>query len=327
MERFEISYSQADRSFVIPGAAIRPEGLSLAIGFFDGVHLGHAEVIRTAVRLARERGQVPAVLTFDPHPRVVLGQDQYHTVLTPLPDKLDIFEKLGVDAAFVVSFDTAFSQVQAEQFVQSLLLPLGVKTAVVGFDFKFGHRGQGNAELLRGASGGAIGVQVVEPVFRGGAKVSSTRIRELLSQADCGQAAELLDRPYEIRGTVVHGKALGRQLGFPTANLAADGAFVIPRHGVYAVKVTGAGETGDAAANAVINVGVRPTVDANGTEPKLEAHLLNYSGDLYGKQLTVRFLHFLRPEMKFDSLDALVAQIGRDAKQAGEWLEAAEQTD
>ncbi|WP_084423035.1 bifunctional riboflavin kinase/FAD synthetase [Cohnella thermotolerans] len=320
MERYEISYSQAEQSFAIPAGANKPGGLALAIGFFDGVHLGHAEVIRTAVKLARARGQTPAVLTFDPHPRVVLGHDQYHTVLTPLPDKLALFERLGVEAAFVVSFDTAFSQVTADRFVERLLLPLGVATAVVGFDFKFGHRGQGNADLLRRKSGGAIDVQVVQPVFRGDAKVSSTRIRELLAQGRCDEAAELLNRPFEIRGKVIHGKALGRQLGFPTANLESDWAYVIPLHGVYAVKVTGFKDGKPVTADGVINVGVRPTVDAPGGEPKLEVHLFDFSGDLYGGTLTVQFRHFLRPEMKFGSLDELIAQIGRDAQRARELL-------
>jgi len=245
-------------------------------------------------------------------------------VLTPLADKLNILEKMGVEAAFVIKFDKAFSQVPAETFVKQLLLPLGTATAVVGFDFRFGHRGQGDAEVLREAGGGEIDVQVVEPVYRGGAKVSSTRIRELLAEGKCEQAAELMDRPYEMRGTVVHGKALGRQLGFPTANLDAESPYVIPLHGVYAVKVYGAGGDLDASVDGVINVGVRPTVDVGGTVPKLEAHLLGFSGDLYGRTLTVQFKHFLRQEMKFGSLDELIAQIGRDAQKAAELLNAAE---
>lgn len=324
MQRFEITYSQAEQSFVIPAGVVRPEGMAMAIGFFDGVHLGHMEVIRKAVAAARERGQVPAVLTFDPHPRVVLGQDQYHTVLTPLPQKLELFAKLGVEAAFVMSFNQAFSQVPADKFVQDLLVPMGTKTAAVGFDFRFGHRGQGDAALLHEASGGAIDVQVVEPVYRDGVKVSSTRIRELLAEGKCEEASILMDRSYQVSGTVVHGKALGRQLGFPTANLEADASYVLPLHGVYAVKVMGATSDGDIAANGVINVGVRPTVDEGGTVPKLEAHLFDFSGDLYGRSLTVQFRHFLRPEMKFGSLDDLVAQIGRDAQRARELLNAAE---
>lgn len=324
MERYDITYSQEQQSFVIPDGAVRPEGMALAIGFFDGVHLGHEEVIRKAVTAARERGQVPAVLTFDPHPRVVLGHDQYHTVLTPLADKLDLFAGLGVEAAFVIRFNLAFSQVTADKFVKELLVPIGVRTAVVGFDFRFGHRGQGDAAYLREAGGGEIDVHVVDPVYYEGVKVSSTRIRGLLAEGKCEQAAELLNHPYEVRGTVVHGRALGRQLGFPTANLEASSGYVLPLHGVYAVKVRGAADDEDVAVNGVMNVGVRPTVDEGGTVPKLEAHLLNFSGDLYGRCLSVQFKHFLRPEMRFGSLDDLVAQIKRDAKQAEEWLNAAE---
>jgi riboflavin kinase/FMN adenylyltransferase len=318
VERYEIAYSQAEESFVIPEGAVKPGGISLAIGFFDGVHLGHAEVVRRAVERARERGQTPAVLTFDPHPRVVLGKDKYHTVLTPFPGKRELFESLGVEMALVLSFTLDFARVSAERFVRDLLVPLGVATAVVGFDFRFGHRGLGDAELLRQASGGAIDVQVVEPVYLGGEKVSSTRIRGLLEAGRCGEAAELLGRPYEVQGTVVHGKALGRQLGFPTANLETASPYFIPRYGVYAVTVAGEGLSKPL--GGVINVGVRPTVDKAGGEPKLEVHLFDFSGDLYGKCLTVRFHSFLRPEMKFDSLDALIAQIGRDAAEARKLL-------
>lgn len=318
MERYEIAYSQAEESFVIPAEAVKTGGISLAIGFFDGVHLGHAEVVRRAVEQARERGQTPAVLTFDPHPRVVLGKDQYHTVLTPFPGKLELFETLGVEMALVLTFTPDFSQVSAERFVRDLLVPLGVGTAVVGFDFRFGHRGLGDAGLMSRASGGAIDVQVVEPVYLSGAKVSSTRIRELLDAGRCEEASQLLGRPFEVQGTVVHGRALGRQLGFPTANLELASPYFIPRYGVYAVTVTGEGIA--APLGGVINVGLRPTVDKPGGEPKLEVHLFDFSGDLYGKRLTVRFQSFLRPEMKFDSLDALIAQIGRDADEARKTL-------
>lgn len=324
MERYEIAYSKAAESFMIPAGAVKPGGLSLAIGFFDGVHLGHAEVVRRAVERARERGQTPAVLTFDPHPRAVLGKDQYYTVLTPFPGKLELFESLGVELVFVLSFTPDFSQVSAERFVRDLLLPLGVATAVVGFDFKFGHRGLGDAALMRQASGGAIDVQVVEPVFLGGSKVSSTRIRELLQEGNCGEAARLLGRPFEVAGTVVHGRALGRQLGFPTANLEPEAPYFLPRHGVYAVAVAGAESDPEKTVRGVINVGVRPTVDRPGGEPKLEVHLLDFAGDLYGRTLTVRFHAFLRPERKFDSLDELVAQIGRDVEEARRQLAAAE---
>jgi len=312
VERFDISYSSLAQSFNIPEHAAKPEGAALAIGFFDGVHLGHSEVIKTAVRLAGQRGQRAAVLTFDPHPRVVLGKDAYHTTLTPLERKLERFAELGIEVAYVVSFDIGFSQVSAEQFVKRLLAPLRVRSVVVGFDFRFGHRGQGDPSLLREYAGGAIDVRVIEPVYLDGMKVSSTRIRDLLAQGDCEQAALLLGRPYEVAGTVIHGQARGRLIGFPTANLSAEERYVVPRHGVYAITAVRGAET----YGGVINVGVRPTVDEPGGETKLEAHLFDFDGDLYGSRLTVRFHKYIRPERKFASLDELAAQIKQDAADA-----------
>lgn len=316
MELYEIAYSEQSNSFVIPSEAVKPQGLSLAIGFFDGVHLGHCEVIRRAVTLGREQGQSPAVLTFDPHPRVILGKDQYHSVLTPMEHKLELFAENGVEASLVMSFDKAFSQVTAERFVRELLLPLGVRTVVIGFDFRFGHRGQGDAELLKLVGGDQIDVHVVEPVYRDDYKVSSSRVRELLAEGLSKEASELLARPYEVRGEVVHGKALGRKLGFPTANINPAFSYFLPRHGVYAVTVTLDGDEEPAIYKGVINVGLRPTVDTGAVEPKLEVHLLDFNRDLYGRSLKVRFHDFLRPEMKFGSLDALIEQIGKDAEEA-----------
>lgn len=314
MERYDLTHSMLRQENGLPAGA-RRDGIALAIGFFDGVHLGHAEVIRQAVAAARERGCTPAVLTFSPHPRSVLGKDGFGTVLTPLADKLSLFADLGVELALVVGFDAGFAEVTAESFVQRLLLPLGVKTAVVGFDFRFGHRGQGDAEALRRFSGGEIEARVVEPVYADGAKVSSTRIRELLAGGDCEAAGELLGRPYAISGEIIHGDARGRLLGFPTANMRPDAPYVIPRHGVYAVTVSGVNGA-ERIYGGVINVGVRPTFDAPGGAPRLETNLFAFDGDLYGQTLTVRFHRFLRPETKFGSFDELKAQIAKDADSA-----------
>lgn len=319
MERYYLSAAQDAGNWELPAGACKASGISLAIGFFDGVHLGHREVIRQAVLLAKQQGRVPAVMTFDPHPRVVLGQGaEYETVLTPLEDKLLFFAELGVEAAYIVHFDLVFSRVTAERFVQELIMPLGVKTAVVGFDFKFGYRGQGNAETLGALSGGQIRVEVVSPVYRDGSKVSSTRVRDRLAGGECGEAAALLGRPYEIKGRVVHGQARGRLLGFPTANVQPEQPYVVPRPGVYAIEartLSAAGRT-QVVYNGVLNVGYRPTFEALGGELKLEAHLFDFDGDLYGSELGLVFHAFLRPETKFESVDALVAQIRTDAAQA-----------
>ncbi|TVX97617.1 bifunctional riboflavin kinase/FAD synthetase [Cohnella terricola] len=320
MERYDISIANVKGD--LPEGA-RKEGISLAIGFFDGVHLGHQEVVRQAVALARQRGLVPAVMTFDPHPRVVLGHgSQFDTVLTPLEDKLALFAELGVEAAYVIQFEREFSEVTAERFVKTLIAPLGVKATTVGFDFAFGHRGQGNAETLKEYGDGEIEVQVVAPVFMQEEKVSSTRIRGLLEDGLISEASELLGRPYVIKGIVVHGDARGRQLGYPTANLQPEQPYVIPRSGVYAIRIGVLSETGEPENeyNGVLNVGYRPTFDAPGGALKLEAHLFDFDGDLYGRKLALSLHTFLRAEKKFESIDQLVQQISSDSARAKEIL-------
>jgi riboflavin kinase / FMN adenylyltransferase len=316
VERYDLSVSN------ITGAR-QSRGISLAIGFFDGVHLGHLEVVRQAVALAREQGLMPAVMTFDPHPRVVLGQgSQYQTVLTPLEDKLSLLSELGIEAAYVIHFDRPFSEVPAEQFIQSFIYELGVRVTVVGFDFKFGYRGFGNAELLRSFQDGAIQVHVVSPVYEGGEKVSSTRIRDRLAEGEPAEANRLLGRRYEVKGTVVHGQARGRLLGFPTANVLPEQPYVIPRSGVYAIQaeVIQESEAASQRLGGVLNVGYRPTFETPGGELKLEAHLFDFEGDLYGRQLSITFLAFLREEKKFDGMEQLVEQIKLDAAEARAFL-------
>jgi len=317
MQRYNIAYSSV---FARPGAWRPPhgeDGLSLAIGFFDGVHLGHAEVIREAVRAGIERGLRPAVLTFDPHPRLVLGQDPERVrVLTPLEDKIRLLEKLGIRLVYVIEFDRDFAGLPAERFVRELLLPMGVRTAVVGFDFRFGRGGAGDAETLRTAGDGRIDVRVVRPVTADGVKAGSSEIRERLEEGDCEGAARMLGRPYGFRGVVVGGDGRGRQIGFPTANLSLAHPYVLPRSGVYAVVAQIAGENPDRPLPGVMNVGVRPTFAGGDGAPRGEVHLFDFSGDLYGREMTVSLRHFLRPEQPFPSVRALAEQIGRDAERA-----------
>ncbi len=323
MERYDLSV--ANVTGALPEGASKAQGISLAIGFFDGVHLGHLEVVRQAVSLAREQGLVPAVMTFDPHPRVVLGQgSQYQTVLTPLTDKLALLSELGVEAVYIIHFDRAFSEVTAEQFVKSFIIPLGVKSTTVGFDFSFGHRGEGNAEALRLHGNGGIEVQVVSPVYIEDDKVSSTRIRDKLAEGKCLDASNLLGRPYVIKGVVVHGDARGRLLGFPTANVLPEQPYVIPRSGVYAISIDVLDTSGavERRYNGVLNVGYRPTFDAPGGALKLEAHLFDFDGDLYGRQLALTCHTFLRAEKKFESIEQLVEQITSDAAEAKSILSA-----
>lgn len=299
------------------------KGSAVALGNFDGVHRGHRAVIGAAQTRARELGKPSAVLTFEPHPRSVLVPDAPLFRLTPFKPKARLIEALGVDALFVLHFDHAFSQLTAERFVADVLVGgLGARHVVVGYDFEFGHNRGGTFPVLKrlGADAG-FEVTEVSPVSDpDGGVLSSTRIRALLEDGRPGLAADLLGHPFEIEGKVEQGEKRGRTIGFPTANIPlAD--YLRPRFGVYAVKVGIEEGRRTHWVGGVANIGRKPTV---GTfKELLEVHLFDTAGDLYGKHLRVQLLHFLRPERKFDGLDALKAQIDADAQAARSFLQMA----
>lgn len=307
MQRIELTYPLSSPVPGMPGA-----DQVMAIGDFDGVHLGHREVIRRAVETARRLRLPASIMTFHPHPREVLGQDMYARYITPPGEKLARFAELGVDVTYVVTFDKAFSQLSPQRFVTEMLFPLRVGTVVVGFDFTFGHKGEGDPDTLCELSGGRFAVEVVRPFYLDGVKVSSTLIRDRLGAGDVRGVARLLGRRYTVTGQVVHGDARGRQIGFPTANVEPDEPYVIPANGVYAVKATVDGIV----YAAVMNIGTKPTFSGDAPRRTLEAHLFDFSGSLYGKTITLEFLSFLRQERKFGSVDELVAQIRQDVEQA-----------
>lgn len=299
------------------------KGSAVALGNFDGVHRGHRAVIGAAQTRARELGKPSAVLTLEPHPRSVLVPDAPSFRLTPFKPKARLIEALGVDALFVLHFDHEFSQLTAERFVAEVLVGgLGARHVVVGYDFEFGHNRGGTFPVLQ-RLGGAAGFDVSEvpPVSDpDGGVLSSTRIRALLEDGRPGLAADLLGHPFEIEGKVEQGEKRGRTIGFPTANLhLAD--YLRPRFGVYAVKVGIEEGRRTQWVGGVANIGRKPTV---GTfKELLEVHLFDTAGDLYGRHLRVQLLHFLRPEQKFDGLDALKAQIAADAQAARAFLQMA----
>ncbi|MEV5024707.1 bifunctional riboflavin kinase/FAD synthetase [Paenibacillus sp. LPE1-1-1.1] len=291
--------------------------LSIAIGHFDGVHRGHQNVIRRAVNEAKGSDMLSAVLTFDPHPKEVLGQgEQYYRCLTPLDVKTALFAELGVDLVFIMRFDPEFASVSPERFVDEVLRTLRAKNVVVGFDFNFGHKGLGNSDALKQLGHPDISVHVIEPLFENGIKVSSTYIREALEQGDIKLAERLLGRPYEVTGSVVHGDKRGRTIGFPTANLQINGPYITPRLGVYAITAW----IGDKAYPGVMNFGLKPTFNKQELQPVMEAHLFDFDSDIYGEQLRLQFLSFIRSEKKFDSITELIEQIGSDSRQAKEIL-------
>jgi len=288
----------------------------LAIGDFDGVHSGHQEVIRRAVHRSEKLRVRSSVMTFHPHPREVLGLSQYGQVLTPLEDRLEQFAKLGVDNAYIVRFDHAFSALSSDSFVESILMALSVQTVVVGFDFTFGHKGAGTADTLCLQSKGRFAVEVVRPYHLEGEKVSSTRIRDCLLTGQPEIATLLLGRPYSIKGTVVTGEGRGRTIGVPTANIEVEHQYVIPARGVYAVRAT----VGEEILCGVMNIGVKPTFAENGLRPAMEAHLFDFNRSIYGELVKVEFIGFIRSERKFGSVDELIAQIREDMNRAKEML-------
>jgi riboflavin kinase/FMN adenylyltransferase len=289
-------------------------GAVVALGNFDGVHLGHREVVARAGAIARDQGRSLGVVTFEPHPRSLFRPDDPPFRLTPLRPKAHALEALGVDLLYVLHFDQALSRKSAADFVSQILVgDLGIAHAVAGWDFVFGHKRGGDMKLLRdeGARHG-FGVEEVHPIQGGGAVVSSTRVRELLQAGDARGAAALLGRPWEVDGHVLHGDARGRELGWPTANLEL-GEYLRPGYGIYAIRAA-IDEPQPVWRDGVANLGVRPMWRTE--QPLVEAHLFDFSGDLYGRVLRVQLVERLREEAKFNDIETLKAQIAQDAVNA-----------
>lgn len=288
----------------------------LAIGDFDGIHAGHKEVLKRAVETARKLSLDASVMTFHPHPREVLGMAKYKDSITPLKDKLELFEALGLQKVYLIRFDERFSRLAPEYFVENILVPEHLQTLVVGFDFTFGHMGTGNADTLGNLAAGRFAVEVIRPYHMFGEKVSSTLIRECLVNGQVEKAAQLLDRPYALSGKVVTGEGRGRTIGIPTANVEPSDAYVIPGRGVYAVLL----QVGDEWFKGVMNIGWKPTFAEVAGQDTLEVHLFDFNRNIYGEDVTVRFAGFIRHERKFGSADELVRQIHADMDKAKELL-------
>ena len=293
----------------IPELAALPGPVHLAIGVFDGVHVGHQAVIRSAM----DRQGTPVVVTFDPHPARVVRPGPHPLMLSSMRHRLEIFRCYGVAQALVIPFDEAFARLPAGEFaarLQAACRPLG--SISVGSDWTFGHRAQGDVALLRALG---ITVHAIEPVLVDGVAARSTRVRDAVAAGDFAQAARLLGRPHTVLGRVVEGRQLGRQLGFPTANLGLENE-QLPPDGVYAVRA----RLGETWLGGVANLGLRPSVETGAAARRLEVHLFDFSEAIYGCDLEIEFAALLRPEEKFSSLEALKEQIARDAAAAREVL-------
>jgi riboflavin kinase/FMN adenylyltransferase len=287
----------------------------LAIGVFDGVHLGHQAVISTSARHAHSSDGTPVVVTFDPHPAKVLRPQDAPHLLTATQHKIALIRNLGVAHLLVIKFNRDFAATPPEEFVSRLVeYSKPLREICVGHEWSFGKDRAGNLDLLK-KLGARLNFNVVgiPPVTANGNVVSSTAIRQAVETGDLKKAAEMLGREYTILGTVMHGEAVGNKIGYPTANLSAHSE-QFPPNGVYFAEawIQGVQHHG------VINLGVRPTVARGQPQRTLEIHLLDFDQDIYGEDVEVRFLQYLRPEKKFDSLDALARQINTDVKQARE---------
>lgn len=285
----------------------------LAIGVFDGVHLGHQQIIRQTINDARQHEAVSLIVTFDKHPNAIVAPDRIPPLIYAPPQKFRAIEALGAVALLEIRFDENFSRQTGEQFIRNLARELGrLHSVCVGADFVFGHKRSGNVALLK-SLGSEIGFQVhgLAAVALDGVTVSSTRIREAIRAGDFDAASQMLGRAYSLAGQVVRGDRLGQQLGFPTANLETTG-MLLPPNGVYAAHASVGGKS----FRAVLNIGRRPTIQNPTPEPRVEVHLLDFTGELYGQELEITFAARLRDEQKFASLDELKAQIARDVAEA-----------
>nr|NNM90000.1 riboflavin biosynthesis protein RibF [Bacilli bacterium] len=289
--------------------SMSPDSKTMAIGKFDGLHAGHQAVLSLTVDLAKVTSTKPCLFCFDPHPRFALtGDENYRSWLTPAHERDRIARRYGISQTFVAHFDEAFRKQTAEDFVRDYLVALHVSHLVVGDDF---HLGKNKAydvhDLQRIAATYGIDVNVVNSITEGSDRVSSTRIRQSLAKGDVMGAASLLRRPYQLCGTVVHGKALGRTIGYPTANLSLDEPYVVPKIGVYLVESHLLGKR----IFGMMNIGFRPTV-SDQRELSLEVHFFDQSFDLYGQSICLLLLDHLRDEVRFESVQALTDQLARD---------------
>ncbi|WP_099158142.1 riboflavin biosynthesis protein RibF [Virgibacillus ndiopensis] len=280
-----------------------------AIGFFDGIHKGHQKVIQTAVDEAKNKNMESAVITFHPHPSVVLKKDVQHVrYITPLREKQEILQQMQVDRLYIINFNQELSTLSPQDFIDHFIIGLNIHHLVAGFDYSYGHKGKGNMKVIGDHAKGAFSYSIIDKVELDNEKVSSTKIRELLKNGEVEATNELLDRPLSIYGIVVDGDKRGRTIGYPTANLRIDPNALLPKIGVYAVKVLYKNEVYEGMAN----LGVNPTFKSGVVEPSIEVNIFDYNNDLYGEELKLEWHKYIRDEKKFNSVEELVEEISND---------------
>lgn len=290
-----------------------------ALGYFDGVHLGHQKVIQTAKAIADENKWQSAVMTFHPHPAVVLGKADRIPAITPLAEKEKAINKLGIDLLYVVRFDEAFSRLSPQQFIEDYIVELSIKHVVAGFDYTYGRFGKGTMATIQTDARGRFDVTTVEKVEKDNEKISSTLIRSMIGSGEVEKLPQYLGRYYEMSGTVITGEKRGRTIGFPTANLSVSSEYVFPKKGVYAVKV----KYENRSYNGVLNIGYKPTFHDHLPEPSIEVHILDFGQEIYGERLVIEWRKRLRDEKKFNSAEELIEQIKKDKREAEAYFQFA----
>lgn len=278
-----------------------------AIGFFDGVHLGHQKVIQSAINYAKKEEMKSAMITFHPHPSVVLKGNTDVKYLTPLQEKEKFLRQFSLDRLYVISFTEQLSKLLPKKFIYHFIYGLNIQHLVAGFDFTYGYRGKGNMQNIQQFSKDLFTYSTIPEITYNDQKISSSNIRTYLAQGAVEKVTPVLGRPYSFEGTVIKGDQRGRQIGYPTANLTIDSQKLLPKIGVYAVHV----RWGQEVFHGMLNIGVRPTF-TDDLDPSIEVHILDFDEDLYGEQIQIELLQFIRPEKKFSNIDAIVQQLKSD---------------
>lgn len=301
METIELTYPHSMKANELPETVV-------ALGFFDGIHKGHQTVIKQAVSKAVEEQMESAVITFYPHPSVVLKNNHDVKYITPIKEKQEVLERLGVDRLYIVTFNKQLSSLSPQEFIDHFIIGLHIKHVVAGFDFTYGHKGKGNMDNIETYSHGKFGYTIIDQVSIDNEKVSSTKIRSLLAEGEVEKVTELLERPLVTSGTVIEGDKRGREIGFPTANIKYSEEALLPKPGIYAVGVMIDGTR----YNGMASLGINPTFTENRTDLSLEVNILDFHDDLYGKEIVIEWYKFFRNEEKFNQVEELIEQMKQD---------------
>lgn len=290
----------------------------MALGYFDGVHLGHRRVISEAKAIADEKEMKSAVITFDPHPSVVLGKEIKHVeYISPLEDKIDRIANLGIDYLFIIQFTREFANLLPQEFVDQYLIELNVKHVVAGFDYTYGRMGKGTMETLPFHSREQFSFTVIPKLANNAEKISSTLIRSHIRAGKMEELESLLGRYYTTKGAVIHGDKRGRTIGFPTANVGLQGDYIIPPLGVYCVRFFVNNKWYDG----ICNVGFKPTFNKEAIDkPSIEVHIFDFDKDIYGQDVIIEWHQYLRKEQKFSGIEELITQIEKDKAAAIEYF-------